>query len=170
MVRECRARVLAIALVAMTPACSFILDFDEALPTDAAVDGPYTQAECEYLEPNDTFFEAKPIAATDMGPAAICPPAAGGGEDHDFYKFTASGTTTTITINFTDRPGGDLDLKLYDSTGTMISSSREFGSTEMITCPGASPACPSLGSGEYTIEVFPGVAGSVNSYSFSIVQ
>ena len=162
MVREC----VALAIVATTPACSLILDFDEAPPSDAAIDAPYTQAQCDYKEPNDSPSAPAMVEAADMGPAAIC---AGSSEDHDFYKFTVTSTTVTLAIQFTNRPGGDLDMKLLDGGGTMIAQSRGFGDGEMITCPGASPSCPTLAPADYILEVFPAVPGSVNSYTFAIV-
>lgn len=163
MVREC----VALLVLAMTPGCSLILDFDEALPADAAIDAVYSQAECDYFEPNDTLATAHAATATDTGPAAIC--STPGTEDHDFYKFSATGGTVTVGIQFTSRAGGDLDIKLYrESDMTMVAQSRDFGGSEMITCPGSSPACPTLAAGAYILEVFPGVSGSVNSYRFSI--
>ncbi len=163
MFRECAA---AAVLATVSPACSLIVDFDQPLPADAAIDAVYSKTECDFGEPNNTFAEASPVTSADTGPAAIC---AGGDEDHDFYSFTASSSPTTIAISFTQRPGGDLDMKLYDASGTMIASSREFGSGEMLTCPGSSPACPTLTAGQvYTFEVFPGVANAVNNYTFSI--
>jgi hypothetical protein len=163
MFRECAT---AAVLATVCPACSLIVDFDQPLPADAAIDAVYTKAECEFGEGNNTFAEAAAVTSADTGPAAIC---AGGDEDHDFYSFEVTGSPTTIAIAFTQRPGGDLDMKLYNSMGTMIASSREFGATEMLTCPGTSPACPTLNVGEtYTFEVFPGIANAVNSYTFSI--
>jgi hypothetical protein len=38
----------------------------------------------------------------------------------------------------------------------------------MIVCPGASPSCPTLQPGDYILQVFPAVSGSVNSYTISI--
>jgi hypothetical protein len=163
MFRECVATLL---FAATCPACSLILDFDQALPADAALDGVSTKSECEFGEPNNTPAEPFAVTSADTGPGAICP---GADEDHDFYTFTAGTGTTTIKIDFTSRPGGDLDLKLYDSSGTMIASSREFGASETLICPAAAPVCPALTAGaSYTFEVFPGVAGSVNTYTFSI--
>ena len=167
MVREC----VALAVVALTPACSLILDFDEKPPADASIDGPYTQAQCDYMEPNDSVETAMVVTATDMGPAAICAPMMGSPEDTDYYKFTVASTTVTVAVQFTNRPGGDLDIKLFKATepGSAIAQSRGFGDTETITCPGASPSCPTLMVGEdYVLEVFPAVAGSVNNYTFTI--
>jgi hypothetical protein len=75
----------------------------------------------------------------------------------------------TLAIQFTNRPGGDLDLKLYDSTGTTISQSRGFGDGETIVCPGTAPACPTITAGQdYVFEVFPALPGYVNAYTFSV--
>jgi hypothetical protein len=161
-----REYVAAVLVATVCPACSLILDFDQPLPADAMTDAVSTKTECDFGEPNNTPAEATPVTSADTGPAAICP---GTDEDHDFYSFTASASPTTISISFTQRPGGDLDMKLYDATGTMIASSREFGPAEMLTCPGASPACPMLSAGQsYTFEVFPGVADAVNTYTFAL--
>jgi hypothetical protein len=167
MVREC-VRLLIVA--SLCPGCSLILDFsDSAAPHDAMADTPYTQAECDYKEPNDSLASAAMVTAADTGPAAICKPDAGNPEDHDFFKVSVPGATTvTVALQFTNRPGGDLDMKLYDATGAMVSQSRGFGNGEMIACPGSSPSCPALTAGDYTFEVFPAVPGSVNSYTFSL--
>jgi hypothetical protein len=165
MVREC----VPLLIAALCPGCSLILDFsDSAAPKDAAIDAVYTQAECDYKEPNDDVASAQMVVAGDMGPAAIC--AAMGAEDHDFYKFTATTTPFTVGINFTNRPGGDLDMKVYKADGTLLSQSRGFGDSEMITCPGSAPACPAVTPGDYVIEVFPAVAGAVNTYTFTFTN
>jgi hypothetical protein len=162
---------LALTVLAFAGAgCSLILDFDSALPADAAIDAVYTTAECMYGEPNDTITDAKDITPTDMGPAAICAPTAGGAEDHDFYRFTATGATATITITFTSRIGGDLDLRLWASDGTMAGQSRGFADNEVLVCPGSAPLCPMLTPGPYVLEVLPGVANAVNNYTFSVMQ
>jgi hypothetical protein len=164
MVREC-ARLFILA--SLCPGCSLVLDFsDSAAPHDAMADTPYTQAECDFMEPNDSLATPAMVSATDTGPAAIC---AGTPEDHDFYKFTVAGTgPVTVAITFTNRAGGDLDMRLYDSMGTVVSRSSGFGNGETITCPGQSPACGTLSAGDYVFEVFPAVAGSVNNYTFSL--
>lgn len=166
MLREC----VALSLLTSATGCSLILDFDTPLPADAAIDGISTQAECDYKEPNDSVAAAVDVTAADSGPAAICPANAGDPEDRDFYRFIATGGTATIAITFTSRPGGDLDLKLYSGDGTMVAQSRGFGDGETITCPGSSPLCAALTAGPHVLEVFPGVAGSINTYTFSITQ
>ena len=167
MLREC----VALSIAVSSSACSFVLDFDQAPPADASIDGPYTQAECDFGEPNNSPGDASMLEPGATGPAAICAPAVpGDAEDRDFYKFAVTASPVTIAIQFTNRPGGDLDLKLYDSSGAMLAQSRSFGDGEMIVCPATSPACPMLAPGEYIFEVFPGVLGSVNSYTFSITQ
>ncbi len=166
-----RAIVVA-ALAVSLGACSLLLDFsDKAIPKDASLDAPdapYTADECAYDEPNDTVATAALVTRADMGPAAICANP-GGAEDHDFYKFSVPMLTTSvaITIAFMNAVG-DLDLRLYDATGTVIAQSRGFGDTEMITCPGSSPPCSMLAAGEYVFEVFPAVTGAVNNYTFTL--
>jgi hypothetical protein len=154
------------ALLALIPGCSLVLDFsDKAIPKDAMIDAPYTADECAYKEPNDTLATAAMITPADMGPAAIC-----ANDPADYYKFTVAGAPNmvTVAIQFTNRPGGDLDLELDDATGTQVSISRGFGNGETIVCPGAAPACSKLADGDYVMRVFPAVTGNVNSYTFSV--
>ena len=164
MVRECVASLLLLPAAS----CSLVLDFsDNAIPKDAASDAPYTAAECEYKEPNDSPATAASIAPSDTGPAAIC---AGTVEDHDYYKLTVPAGTTKVElrISYTFRTGGDIDLRLYDNAGTTeLTQSSNFGNEERIVCPGTSPACPMLAADDYVFEVFP-VPGSVNSYTLAI--
>jgi hypothetical protein len=164
MVREC---LVGLALVSAS-GCSLVLDFsDSAIPIDAQIDAPYTQEQCDYKEPNNSVDMAEVVTAADTGTAAIC---AGEMEDHDFYKFSVPGGTTKVVvkITFMNRPSGDLDLRLSDATGVMIAASRGFGNEETITCPAASPSCPALAAGNYVFEVFPAIAGAVNTYDFQL--
>ncbi len=164
MVREC---LVGLVLVTTT-GCSLVLDFSSsAVPVDAEIDAPYTQEQCDYKEPNDSFDTAAVVTTADTGTAAIC---SGENEDHDLYKFTVPPMTKTVVIKitFTNRASGDLDLKLSDPTGMMIAQSRGFGNEETITCPAASPSCPTLAAGDYVFEVFPALSGAVNFYDFSL--
>jgi len=161
----------SVASLLLLPAagCSWILDFsDGAIPKDARTDAPYTQAECDYKEPNDSAATAAVITAADTGPAAIC---AGAPEDHDFYKFTVPAMTARVElrVDYIYRTTGDIDLRLYDKAGTtVLAQSHGFGNEELLVCPGASPVCPALAADDYVFEVFPAVAGSVNDYTFAL--
>ena len=168
MVRECLiGLVLAPSIVGLA-GCSLALDFSQsAVPIDAEIDAPYTQEQCEYKEPNDSVATAALISVADTGTGAIC---GGETEDHDFYKFTVPALTAKVAIKltFTNRASGDLDLKLSDASGLMIAQSRGFGNEETITCPAASPSCPTLAAGDYVFEVFPALTGAVNFYDFAL--
>jgi hypothetical protein len=164
MIRECVAAWLAVPAAG----CSLLLDFsDQAIPKDAAPDAPYSAEECAYKEPNDTLSGAAPIAASDTGPAAIC---AGGGEDHDFYRFTVPAGTARVEIRVESvhRRGGDLDLKLLDASANQLAASRNFADQERITCPGSAPLCAALAAGDYVFEVLPAELGDVNRYTFAL--
>jgi hypothetical protein len=168
MIRECLAACVAAWLVVPAAGCSLILDFsDRAVPADAGPDAPYSAQECAYKEPNDSVAAAASIAPGDTGPAAIC---AGAVEDHDYYRFIVpSGTTRVeIRVDAMFRRGGDLDLKLYDTSATMLSESRTFMDQERITCPGTVPGCAALAPGAYVFEVFPAMMGEVNRYTFTL--
>jgi hypothetical protein len=106
------------------------------------------------------------IGPGDTGPAAICP---GAVEDHDFYRFTVTAAARVeIRVASVYRPGGDLDLRLYDGGGAMLAQSHSFSDEERIACPGSAPACPALAAGDYVFEVFPAVTGAVNRYTFTL--
>ncbi|MEO8704620.1 MAG: PPC domain-containing protein [Kofleriaceae bacterium] len=164
---------VAIAIAATCSAgCSLILDFsDGAVPSDASIDSKFSQAECDFGEPNDTAGAATVLAAGTSA-AAVC---ASGFDDHDFYKITVPAATAklTVTINFTSSATGDLDLRLLDAAGTIVhSSSVGFGDIEQITCPGVSPTCtlgstPPVPEGDYLVEVFPAVTGAQNRYDIA---
>jgi len=150
--------------------CSLLLDFsNDAIPKDGTADSPFSQAECDYKEPNDSAQSAAALdPAVDTGPGAICP---GAVDDHDFFKFTvpAAIASVSVSISFTNSPTGDLDLRLYDKTGaSVLSRSSGFGDQETIVCPGQSPACPALAADDYVFEVFPALAGAVNAYTIAV--
>ncbi|HEY0483007.1 MAG TPA: PPC domain-containing protein [Kofleriaceae bacterium] len=168
MVRECAACLLVLPLVLPVAGCSWVLDFsDRAIPADARPDAPYTLAECSYKEPDDSFATAAAITAADTGPAAIC---AGTTEDHDFYRFTVPPGTARVQIRVstTYRVGGDLDLRLYDRTGAIVARSTGFADDEVLDCAAGALACPRLAAEDHVFEVYPGVTGSVNRYTFAV--
>lgn len=161
-----RAALVVLGL-ACASGCSLLLDFGPgAVPADGG-DLPYTQADCEYKEPNDSPAEAKPFEAIDTGPAAIC---AGEAEDRDFYRFTVPPGTASVSVRvtFVSRPSGDLDLRITDASGaTTFGQSRGFEDVELIMCP-SSGQCPMLAPGDYLFEVFPATPGAVNRYDISL--
>jgi hypothetical protein len=161
---------LVVALSALA-GCSLVLDFsNESIPVDAAIDAPFSQAECDYKEPNDTAETAAVLVAGDVGPAAICF-GSGGSDERDFYKFTVPANTASVSvkITFVNRPTGDLDLRLHDKTGaTVLARSNGFGDVEEIVCPGGSPVCAALAPDDYVFEVFPALSGSVNRYDLAV--
>jgi hypothetical protein len=154
----------ACVVAASTAGCS--LNFSNSqIPIDAALDAPYTADECAYKEPNDTPAMAAMITPADTGPAAICE------NDVDYYEFAVPDMTKSVSIEilFTNSPTGDLDLKLFDSTGTsLLAASLGFTDNEQIVCPGQSPFCAALAAGNYIFEVFPAVAGDVNFYNIAL--
>jgi hypothetical protein len=160
-----RAGLVALVL-ASTSGCSLLLDFGPI--EEPMEDLPYTQAECDYQEPNNTAAEAAMIAPGDVGPGAIC---RGDPGDRDFYRFTVPAGTTNVSlsVSFTNRPTGDLDLRLTDVSGaTTFGQSRGFDDVEQIACPGSSPVCPVLQPGDYVFEVFPATPGAINRYEIAL--
>jgi len=167
MLREC-ASALALSLTAgLLSGCSLILDFSG--DTKPPVDAPYNDAECAFKEPNDTMATAVALDLVDVGPAAICSQVAGT-DDHDFYKITVpANSSLSAKITFVNSTTGDLDLKLSDSQGTTLASSRGFDNDELIICPGASPPCAGpLAPGDYILEVFPANPGMANRYDIAL--
>ncbi len=159
-----RAPIVALGL-ASGSGCSLILDFGDG--ANVVPDAPYSQAECEYKEPNNAPAEAAMFEPADIGPAAICP---GEPEDRDYYRFTVPAGTGSVTVrvSFVNRPSGDLDLRIVDPTGaTTFGQSRGFEDVELIMCP-SSGQCPMLAPGDYLFEVFPATPGAVNRYDISL--
>jgi hypothetical protein len=162
--------VLPLLLVG-TAGCSLLLDFSEdQIPKDATADSAFSQAECDFKEPNDNALEAALFDVSEVGPGAVCERTVGL-QDRDFYKFTvpAGIVTVTVSISFLSSATGDLDLRLYDGAGAaVLASSVGFMDTEQIVCPGQSPTCAALAEGEYLFEVFSPVAGGANRYDISL--
>jgi hypothetical protein len=166
MVRECVTAVSALGLALLT-GCSLILDFSG--PSETPIDAPFTQAECDFKEPNDTIETAAVLDVAEVGPAAICS-ATAGVDDHDFYRITLpANSSASFKVTFLSSPTGDLDIKLSDAQGAMLSSSRGFDDEELIVCPGASPPCTGpLAEGDYILEVFPAQPGMANRYDIAL--
>ena len=161
-------RTGALALLALASSgCSLVLDFSGS--SEPPVDAAFTQAECEYKEPNDTRDTAATLELTDVGPAAICSTTMGV-DDRDFYKIAVpTSSAIAFRISYMFSPTGDLDIQLTDAQGSMVAASRSFDNDEVITCPGSDPPCIGpLAAGDYYLEVFPGQPGMANRYDIGI--
>jgi hypothetical protein len=161
-------RVLAFSLLAQT-GCSLVLDFsNSAIPIDAS---PFTEDECAFGEPNDTFDDASVIAATAIGPGAIC---ARGFDDRDFYKLAVPAGTTAITVEIAFlHASGDLDLFLYNAASQQQALSAGAQDNEKIVCPAMTPRCAlgdtvPIDEGDYVIEVRGALPGTQNRYDIAI--
>jgi hypothetical protein len=78
--------------------------------------------------------------------------------DTDFFRFTVASTTTvSISTRFIDADG-DLDLRLRDSGGALVTTSGGTSDEELLV--------RSLTAGTYTVEVF-GFLGAVNTYTIA---
>jgi hypothetical protein len=127
------------------------------------IDGPATTAAPtdDSYENNDTFATAsnlgtlgasKTISSLVMADAA------------DWYRFTTSATGTssnTVSISFQNSQG-NLQLALYNASGTLISTSAGTGNSESVSLNG-------LIAGTYYVDVF-GANGATNpNYSLTVV-
>jgi Bacterial pre-peptidase C-terminal domain len=165
--------VSALVLGVLGPAlagCELVLDFGDhtdARVDDAAVDAMLVPDPCTVLEGNDDVGSAIALTTGENRYAAICP-----SSDLDFYKVTlVQGQTLDFQVLFKNA-NGDLDMELYDATGTsVVAESRSFDDNEEIKCPndvGMTPTCPLLNAGDYIVKVFPAVAGTTNVYRLSV--
>jgi hypothetical protein len=100
------------------------------------------------FEPNNDFGTAEQITPGVYGPIAIYPIG-----DHDFYKFTLDAPhDVTVQILFLEADG-DLDLKLYDGTQTIVQpTSQGFTSNEQIVH--TTTMNGQIGPGKFYIEVY----------------
>jgi subtilisin family serine protease len=124
------------------------------------IDGPAAAVTDDAYENNDTRATAYDLgtltAAKTISSLAMA-------DSYDWYKFTtaAAGTSSSsVSISFQNSQG-DLDLALYDSSGTLVSSSQGTGNSEMISLNG-------LAAGTYYVRVN-GYNGALNSnYSLTL--
>ena len=168
-----RSGVVCCALAAALACggCEAILDFSEhvdAGPSDAPpIDAMLVPDPCTVLEPNDDPTTAIALVTGENRYAAICP-----GSDLDWYKVSlVTGQTLDFQILFKNA-NGDLDMQLYDSTGTnMVAESRSFDDNEEVKCPndtGMTPVCAMLSAGDYLVKVFPAVPNTTNVYRLNV--
>jgi hypothetical protein len=131
------ASLAAVAAILFTSGCSLVLDFGEK--TDA---GPETDAvvvdagpvgdggdPCAAFEPNDSLAETFEIVAGSYSPVAICPTG-----DNDYFSFVLDAPRdAVIEAVFANLGGaGDLEMRLYNSSGENIDNSETFTDNERI--------------------------------------
>ncbi len=119
-----------------------------ATPTDDAYENNDTQATAYNL---GTLTAARTVSSLIMADAA------------DWFSFTTSATGTAsnnVSISFLNSQG-NLQLALYNSAGTLISTSAGTGNSETVSLNG-------LGAGTYYVDVY-GASGATNpSYSLTV--
>jgi hypothetical protein len=118
---------------------------------------------------NDDPTTAIALTTGENRYAAICPVT-----DIDYYKVSVvQGQSVDFKILFKSA-NGDLDLQLFDMTGTglPLAESRGIDDDEEIKCPsdtGMSPSCAQLAPGDYVFRVFPAVPdGAQNVYRLDL--
>lgn len=112
------------------------------------------------IEPNDTFANAAPLGNLQPNGSIVRYLEIANNSDQDYFTITSIGATTpTIRIEFTHAEG-DLDLVLFDSSGTQLGISNGILDFEQLSTP--------LTNGEtLTIQVF-GFNGASNAYRLLI--
>jgi hypothetical protein len=162
--------------------CSLILDFgepgellsdggvvvdagdqaDAPPPTPDAGPADANAADCAQLEPNEDQASAQAITPGTIT-AAVCPSG-----DIDFYSFTVpAASDTTINITQPEPLSANLDLRLYDSTGAVITVASGDGASDQIAQTAANGNA--LAAGDYAVEVFAADGSSQSSYDLELV-
>lgn len=126
-----------------------------------SIDGPASAPSDDAYENNDTLAAASnlgtPTGTTTVSNLVMA-------DAHDWFRFTTSATGTssnTVSISFQNAQG-NLQLALYDGSGSLLSTSQGTGNTETVSLSGRA-------AGTYYVDVF-GSGGATNpSYALSIV-
>ena len=168
--------VLTFAALSGFAGCTFLLDFDGPITTtdasspdsgtadampDAMVDAQ-TVLNGAVGEPNNSISETTPLAEGPLE-AAIWP-----NTDIDFYSFAlAANVDLTITLAF-DNSTSNLDLRLYNDTGTQVGSAAGTGALEeIILGPATGNVLP---AGNYRVEVLSVTQDVSLDYTLSLAR
>ena len=126
-----------LAAILFTSACSLVLDFGEKTDAGPESDAVVVDAgpvgdggdPCAAYEPNNALGETYEIVAGTYAPVAICPSG-----DEDYFSFVLDAPRdAVIEAVFANLGGaGDLEMRLYDSTGETIGTSETFTDNERI--------------------------------------
>jgi len=117
----------------------------------------------DFFEPNNTRTQA--AALPDLDPDTYeftsCPLADNSNDDEDWFPVILA-SDATVTFTLAGQAVSDLDLVLYDATGTRLQSATGPTSMETIT------RC--LTPGTYYIRVYAWGAGAMNAYSLTYAR
>ncbi len=123
--------------ILFTSGCSLVLDFGEKSDAGPEIDASIVDAgpvgdggdPCGAYEPNDSLAETFEIVPGSYSPVAICP--AG---DNDYFTFVLDAPRdAVIEAVFANLGGaGDLEMRLYNSSGENIDASETFTDNERI--------------------------------------
>src|SRR5262249_55543481 len=96
----------------------------------------------------------------------------------DWFRFTINqaGSSSAVTIRF-QHAQGNLDLRLYDASGTQLRSSEGTGDSERISLDGLAAGTyhvqvygyPGAHNPNYTLEINPGTPGGGGSHTLYMV-
>jgi hypothetical protein len=145
--------------------CSLVLDFDDPPPpADASQPDAIDDAACTFGEPNDQRAMASVLDPITGTLAGICDDG-----DRDFYALTvADAQMLSFEITFVQVGArGDLDMRLLDVNGEVVSQSLSLDADEKIVCPGEGPHCAQLAAGSYFIEVYGFSDSTKNAYTIN---
>jgi len=162
------ALALCWLLVTMSAGCSLLLDFSEKADAGPGGDADVVDAgpigdggdPCNAFEPNDTLSAAVGIEPGTYEPLAICPVG-----DHDYFSFEIGDNQDVVVEAFFSNEGGagDLEMRLYNSSGEVVARSESFSDNERIERSLA--ASNQLLAGTYLIEMYGFHDTTENEYS-----
>ncbi len=117
----------------------------------------------DFFEDNDSRTGA--VGLPDLDPDSYmftsCPLADGSNDDEDWFPIIIA-ADATVTVTLAGQSVSDLDLGLYDATGTRLASATGPTSTEMVM------QC--LTPGTYYVRVYAWGAGVENDYSLTYAR
>ncbi len=134
---QAAALLLSALLLGTSAGCSLLLDFSEKADAGSGEDanaidaGPVGDGgdPCTAYEPNDALAEAIAIEPGTYEPLAICP----AGDDDYFSFVVGDNQDMVVEALFSNQGGaGDLEMRLYNSSGEVVDRSETFNDNERI--------------------------------------
>lgn len=129
----------------------------------SGVCGSTTSCTDDFFENNDTRTQAAtlPDLDPDTYDFVSCPLPDGSNDDEDWFPIVLT-ADATVTVTLAGMAVSDLDLGLYDSAGTRLTSATGPTSNEMVS------QC--LHAGTYYIRVYAWGAGTMNAYQLTYAR